>query len=262
MSVTVDSSTQRYSSRTQPNPDVFLLHTTEGMGWPGYAGGGQAPHDTVKPIPGKGIIVRRHYPYEQFSKSLENDPGGVETNRRGVIQVELMGTCDPRQKGRMYFWPEADDAVLKALADYYRPILAKYGIPAQAMGTFVAYPKSYGDHAAQRLTRSQWLSRSGICGHQHAPENAHGDPGAFPIARFIKFLKPAAKPVPAPSAQQEVPTLFLVQQKGFDPVYKSDGFRRIHVSATERDALLKAGVKLTVLLTSKGLNAFGPEVKA
>jgi len=267
--VTVDSTSQRYTSRVVQDPDILLLHTTEGMSWPGYNGGGTAPHDTIKAIPGKGIIVRRHYPYDQFSKSLENDAGGVETNKRGVIQVELMGTCDPKWRGSSswYFWPDADDVVLKALADYYRPIMAKYGIPARAMAEFVAYPKSYGDHAAQRLTFTQWMNGSGICGHQHAPENAHGDPGAFPIGKFVRFLappapKPPTLPTPKPTTTTEVPSMFLVQLAGTDPVYKSDGFRRIHVSRAQRDALVSAGVKVTVVKTAEALAAFGPEVTA
>ena len=206
--VTVDSTSQRYTSRVAQDPDILLLHTTEGMSWPGYNGGGTAPHDTVKAIPGKGIEVRRHYPYDQFSKSLENDAGGVETNKRGVIQVELRGTCDPKHRNdpAWYFWPDADDAVLEALADYYRPIMAKYSIPVRAMAEFVAYPKSYGA-TPTRLTFAEWMNGSGICGHQHAPENAHGDPGAFPIARFLQFLKSAAAPAGSGGTTPKPPTL-------------------------------------------------------
>ena len=194
--VTVDSSSQRYGSSAQPEPDVLLLHTTEGMSWPAYSGGGEAPHDTVKPIRGKGIEVRRHISYDDYSRSLENAPGGAQTNRRGVIQVELRGTCDPvhRHDPDWYYWPDADDAVLQALADYYRPIMARYAIPAKAMGEFVAYPRSYGLHAPQRLTPAQWNTRQGIAGHEHAPENHHGDPGLFPIDRFIHFLTATTTP--------------------------------------------------------------------
>jgi sulfopyruvate decarboxylase TPP-binding subunit len=56
--------------------------------------------------------------------------------------------------------------------------------------------------------------------------------------------------------------MFLVQLDNTDPVYKSDGFRRVHVTREERDALLAAGVKLTVVKTAKALAAFGPEVTA
>lgn len=185
---TVDDTTQRYTSSPQPEPDVGLFHTTEGMGWPGYAGGGQAPHDTVRAIPGKGIIVRRHYPYTHFAKALANTSIPGETNRRGVIQVELIGTCDPKHKGdkNWYYWPDADDVVLKALADYYRPIFTAYGIPLKSP-TFLPYPKSYGATSV-RMSPQTFASWSGICGHQHAPENTHGDPGAFPIEKLLSFL--------------------------------------------------------------------------
>lgn len=185
----VDSTTQRYTSGPQPEPDVWLIHTTEGMGWPGYNGGGHAPHDTIKAFPGKGIEVRRHYPYGQFSKALANTSVPGETNLRGVIQTELLGTCDPRYKDNpnWFYWPDADDVVLQALADYYRPILDLYDIPLQSV-PFLAYPASYGSRSGQRMSPRQFASFQGICGHQHAPENDHGDPGNFPIAKLLEML--------------------------------------------------------------------------
>lgn len=165
------------------------------MSWPGYAGGGQAPHCTVRAVPGKGIVVREHTPFSQHAKALMNLPGGVETNRRGVIQFELIGTCDPIHKGKSawFYWPDADDVVLKALADYLRPIHAKYRIPAKAP-KFLAYPSSYGGERGQRMSFAAWNSFKGICGHQHVPENDHGDPGAFPIDKLLKFLGGTSTP--------------------------------------------------------------------
>lgn len=192
MSVTVDRTAQRFTSGAQPEADVCCLHTTEVWGWPGYAGGGQAPHATIKPIAGKGLEVREHIPTTQYAKALMNLPGGVETNRRGVLQYEMMGTCDPRRKNDMYFWPDADDVVLSALAGYLRPILATYKIPLVSP-PFKAYPASYGSNGV-RFTNAQWNSFNGICGHEHVPENVHGDPGAFPIGRLISFLNNTATP--------------------------------------------------------------------
>jgi len=236
--VTVDSTSQRYTSATQPEPDILLLHTTEGMSWPGYALGKQAPHDTVKAIPGKGIEVRRHYPYDQYSRSLENDAGGVETNRRGVIQIELRGTCDPKHRNdpAWYFWPDADDAVLSALADYYRPLMAKYGIPARAMHEFLAYPASYGNSPA-RLTFAEWTNGSGIAGHSGAPENAHGDPGAFPIDRFIQFLK-QEDDMPT---MDEMRAVFLTKADGAQ-LRKDIGYARDQVLASGDPAKLAAAL--------------------
>lgn len=186
--ITVDTTSQTFSGNRQPDPDLCLLHTTEVWGWPGYAGGKEAPHVTVKPIPGVGIQVRVHRPPTDYGKSLMNEPGGVETNKRGVWQIELMGTCDPSRKHEMYFWPDADDVVLAALAEFCRPTLVRFDIPMRAAATLLPYPQSYGSKSGQRLTFTQWNRARGLLGHQNAPENDHGDPGAFPMTRFIQHL--------------------------------------------------------------------------
>ena len=195
--VTVNRTSQRFYSTPQPEADVTVIHTTEGMSWPGYNGGGSAPHATIRAIPGKGIEVREHIDFSKYAKALMNLPGGVETNRRGVLQFELIGTCDEKHKGSSswYFWPDADDVVLQALADYLRPIHTKYGIPAKAP-SFKAYRPggkstsggSYGRSNGVRMSGAEWIKFQGICGHQHVPENDHGDPGNFPIAKLLKFL--------------------------------------------------------------------------
>ena len=206
MSVTVNRTAQRYSSGSQATPRMVLLHTTEGMGWPSYGGGSSAPHATIRPIPGEGIEVREHIPFGQFAKALQNRPGGVQTNTSGVLQFELMGTCDERAASRAYYWPKADDAVLRALADYLRPIMATYGIPHTSDVTWKSYnrgqaPSSYGLSNGVRMSFEKWMTFRGICGHQHAPENDHGDPGDFPIATLLRHLSraSAATPVEAPA---------------------------------------------------------------
>ena len=69
---------------------------------------------------------------------------------------------------------------------------------------------------------------------------------------------PTTTPAPAPTST-EGPSMFLVQLYPQDPVYKSDGFQRVHVTREQRDALLAAGVKLTKVDTQEALDAFGPE---
>lgn len=204
MTVSIDARTQRFSSALQPEPDVCCLHTTEGMSWPGYSGGGEAPHATIEAIPGVGIRVREHIDPTMYAKALMNLPGGVETNRRGVLQYELMGTCDPKHKGdpAWYYWPDADDVVLAALADYLRPILKRFLIPHTAPA-FLPYPASYGSARGQRFSFAQWTAFNGICGHQHVPENDHGDPGAFPIGRLIAALNGDSTPTPAAPAETD-----------------------------------------------------------
>lgn len=187
--VTVDRTSQRFNSSAQPEPDVLVVHTTETSGWPGYQGGGTAPHFTVMPLPGVGVHVREHIHPALYAKALMNLPGGVETNRRGAVQVELVGTCVKGGPG--YYWPDADDAVLEGLATYLRPVMTRYAIPLFAP-RFQAYPASYGSRGRSNTVRmpgATWLRFEGVCGHQHVPENTHGDPGEFPVDRFLAHLR-------------------------------------------------------------------------
>lgn len=72
-------------------------------------------------------------------------------------------------------------------------------------------------------------------------------------------LKAPAPTPPAPT--QEVTAVFMVKRKDADPVFKSDGFRRVHIDKVQRDALLSAGVKLHDHFTTDAqLDAFGPVV--
>jgi peptidoglycan hydrolase-like protein with peptidoglycan-binding domain len=97
----------------------------------------------------------------------------------------------------MYYWPEADDVVVKAVADYLRSKMIRWGIPFTAPA-FQAYSASFGPYGGTntvRMTGSTWNAYQGIVGHQHVPENVHGDPGAFPVAKLIGFLQAGAVPV-------------------------------------------------------------------
>lgn len=194
-----------------------VLHTTEGPNWPGYRGGATGPHLTVKPlIAKKDIAFRQHFPANKSARALENQPGGVETNTLGDFQIELIGTCDSRHKNTWpgvgtagvdyIYWPEAPDWLLEKLAPVFvwlHTEWPKFQIKDGAPRGWVMYPDSYGVKAKQRLTFAEWRDCYGIVGHQHVPENSHGDPGNFPIAKLIAFAKGAA-PVETPT---EPPTL-------------------------------------------------------
>jgi hypothetical protein len=180
--------TLTWSSHRNPKG---CLHTTETLGWPTYQSWTVHPHATVKPIPGKGVEIRQHVPFDQASFSLRNLPGGVETNRDYVFQFELIGTCDrggqPFKAGA-YYWPDADNAVL---LDLHRKVIAPlsraYDIPIHAP-VFQAYPGSAGARDAPsnavRMRGASFDDYTGWLGHQHVPENVHGDPGAFPWNRM------------------------------------------------------------------------------
>jgi hypothetical protein len=160
-----------------------VIHTTEGVSWPSYSGWTIHPHATVKPIPGKGVEIRQHVPADHASFALRHTRA-TETNRANAFQVELIGTSDPGSIKGAYDWTNPDDAVLKDLYEtLFVPAHELFGIPLRSTVTWVKYPDSYGN-TKSRLSDSEWLKYSGWLGHQHVPQNLHGDPGHFPWARI------------------------------------------------------------------------------
>lgn len=173
-------------------PNVGVVHTTEGADWPGYGGGASAPTYTAKPKFGPlgnyaGLAWRAHFPDEKSARALQNDAGGVETNTLNAIQVELVGTCDPGTHHRWVadgvdhiFWPDAPTAALEDLAEFVAWCHTAHGIPVHGPGSgWLPYPASYGASMV-RFSFAQWTRYTGWCGHQHVPENDHGDPGNLP----------------------------------------------------------------------------------
>jgi hypothetical protein len=156
-----------------------LLHTTEGTTIEGACAAYQTynswPHQTVDARFGRGYRVCGHLSYDVAGRSLRNLSGGVETNTSGVIQIEVVGFAT--KPG------EIDWAWIGS--ELVGPICRQFGIPIQSSVQWVAYPASYGQSAHQRLSGSHWNNYAGVLGHQHAPENDHGDPGAIPIELLL-----------------------------------------------------------------------------
>lgn len=189
-----DQKGRTLSWATKQNPKV-VLHTTETSGWPSYAGWTVNPHATVMPVPGVGVKVHGHVPFTSASFSLRNLAGGVETNREFAFQFELIGTSDPNAPRNQYYWPNADKAVLLDLFDkVIKPMSDSFGIPLHAPD-FQAYPASAGARKPSgpsntvRMSGAGWEQFTGYCGHQHVPENVHGDPGAFPWDRMMRYVQ-------------------------------------------------------------------------
>lgn len=202
--------TLKFTETTDPKG---CFHTTETAGWPGYQDWTVNPHATVMPIRGKGVTIRQHLPFDQASFSLRNLPGGVQTNTDYVFQFELIGTCDRHGdafKAGAYYWPEADDAVLKdLLLKLVVPLSTSYKIPLKAQ-PFQAYPasagakKPAGPSNTVRMSGPAFDTYTGWLGHQHVPENVHGDPGAFPWARMIALLPKPTPPKPTPPVTEDI----------------------------------------------------------
>ena len=190
--------------------NTIVWHSTESTTLPGFQGGATAPNLTAVPdFANKRIVWHQHFDFDVSSRALLNPPGGVETNRRGVAQVEVVGTCDPnlhqklvKAKQAHLFTPELPDWAIRDFAKFARWAKDNHHVPLTSTVTWKPFDPSFGFKNGVRLSAAQWNAFSGHCGHQHVPENDHGDPGAFPIAQILKAATSATTPaaVPAPGA--------------------------------------------------------------
>ena len=158
-------------------PAKLVIHTIEAPPEthyqynPGsYFGHQSWPHCTIDT---QGI--HQHFPIDVAARALFNGPGGVETNRAHAIQCEVMG--------RAASVHELPDSTIGHLADWLEWCAQRTGAPL-TFARFIAHPASFGEAASQRFSGGEWLAFSGICGHQHVPENDHGDPGDLPVDRI------------------------------------------------------------------------------
>ncbi|MGW0578598.1 peptidoglycan-binding protein [Streptomyces sp. NPDC002920] len=185
-----------------------VAHTTEGRTLPDYSGGSIAPNVTGVPdFAAKKIRWYQHFDVDESARALANKLGGVQTNMNNAFQIELVGTCDDSKKtswgsgkaGVDYLhWPTAPDWALAEVAWLVRWLYDYHGVPLTCVNEWLAYgkdtrrpgvtPASYGASPA-RMTFAQWNSFEGWCGHQHVPENDHGDPGSMDFARVITLAK-------------------------------------------------------------------------
>ncbi|MET9517399.1 hypothetical protein [Streptomyces sp. NPDC002994] len=226
------STTYWYQTRYGGTPmesNVGVVHTTEGRVLPSYGDGASAPNFTAVPdFANKRLRWYQHFDFDVSSRALVNRSGGVDTNTANAVQVELVGTCDERnattwdgkRAGVDYtFWPDAPDWALKELAHFVRWAHAEHGLQMKSTITWKPYNKgqvggSYGANGV-RLTGAQWGSYYGWLGHQHVPENDHGDPGDIDFARVLAHAtaKPTTPTAPAEEDTDVPHNLSLTDQR-------------------------------------------------
>lgn len=193
--------------------NTVLWHSTETYVLPGYRGGVDAPNLTVGPdFAAKRLRWWQHHDLDRSSRALVNAPGGVETNTLNVCQVEIIATCDPtthakwlREGHPHLYTPELPDWAVRDLADFAKFMYTHHGVPLTSDVIWKAYPASYGASNGVRMSFTKWEGFEGHCGHQHAPENLHGDPGAFPMRAILDRAKGdpvVTAPTPEPARPQ------------------------------------------------------------
>lgn len=189
----IDASANRSGGSFIGVAPKIVLHTVEGSGRysynpSSYYGHSSWPHCTID-----GVGIHQHLPIDQYAFALYNASGGAETNRANAIQCEVLWYA-----GRI---DELPDDIMGHLADWVGWVLVQTGAPlifAEFRGD-----GSYGENAPQRFGGQEWLDFTGICGHQHVPENDHWDPGDFPVDRLRRAIVGFDPPTPEPVPQEE-----------------------------------------------------------
>lgn len=170
-----------------PGKPKVVLHTTEtGSGslqflidhWRGNWGSG-LPHFIVE-----GTRVVQLLPLNVGAYTLENAPGGADTNRSGpAVQAEIVSYADKD-------WDDATyTSVGRLLADVKR---------AGHNFDLGIHPRWYGANegiilaaynSPVRMMADQYNAFNGWCAHQHVPENAHWDCGKKDTDRIERIAR-------------------------------------------------------------------------
>lgn len=190
-----------------------VVHTTEGgpdyrPATASYFGHQFWPHATVARIAGAARIAQ-HLPITRAARALEHPRGTPETNRARAVQVEVGWWA-----GRIGDLP---DDIAGALADWLTWVAGETGAPLAGpvfVGEGAGYTLASVD-ARQRMSARDWLAFSGVCGHQHVPNNRHWDPGALDLRRVIRT---APRPAPGPTKGRH-PEMFLCHPDDRAAVY-------------------------------------------
>jgi hypothetical protein len=202
-------------------PFRLVLHTTQGTtiegAWNTLSSRGVWPHflydmTSRRRVQGIGL--------DRAAKAMGNRAGGVETNRQGAIQVELVGLAE--------WGPTWTDTELSNLAvDIIVPMvrLGYCDLTLPPHGFVGAESGSVSmEYSFQRFSNEAWNDFHGICGHQHVPENGdRWDPGNIDgdklvaLARF--FLDPT---FPESPKRKRKNVDFIISDDGNPAIYVTD----------------------------------------
>ncbi len=161
-----------------------VIHTTEIKTYKpstkSYYGHHNPPHFTLV-MEGSEAKFYQHFPINVAARALENRKGGVETNRRSAIQIEIAWKAAEIDK--------LPQAMVERLWDWMRWVETQTGIKRWGYPKFKG-AEAFGLNSPSRMSHADWDAFDSWCGHQHVPENEHWDPGKLNIDRVCAITRP------------------------------------------------------------------------
>lgn len=159
----------------------LCLHTTEGSTIEGAVGAYRKnnswPHFTIDPVRKRKM---QHLEVNVAARSLSNNPSdGYEVGRANVVQVEITGFSKDAPN-----WPkERLDWIAGVLSEIRKHFSFPLFHPVFKVGATV-------------FSDRDWVSYTGIVGHQHAPDNKNGhwDPGALDVPYIVSKMGGSTAP--------------------------------------------------------------------
>ena len=170
-------------------PYRVILHTTETRTIPGYNNGASAPHLTYFPA---GNYWVQHTSFATAARALRNLSGGVQTNRQGALQVEIV-CYSAKSIGDSVngLWVgNLTETHLRSLARFLNWVKGEFDIQLTWPGK-QALSYAQANATGFRMTASQWDGFNGVAAHQHVPENLHWDTGALDWNRLMSYTNDA-----------------------------------------------------------------------
>lgn len=185
-------------------PFKIVHHTTEGSSAAGafaaYAQKRCDPHFTVD-----AATVFQHVDTDVAARALRNAPGGVQTNRDGAIQIEVVGFAGKSKNAR----------TLGNVARLCRWIEQTHGVPRVWPSGPPKTHRDGRDPGGHNRDAAAWDGQSGHYGHSQVPENTHWDPAYDRVEREYLFAaefdengRPANPDHPAVAALADRPVPF------------------------------------------------------
>jgi hypothetical protein len=165
----------KYTRARMARITKLLLHTTETSSWPAYDAGAKAPTVTYNPWMPAGSRWRQHNYLDTSARALQ-DPSStaVRENRDDVVQVEIIAYCNPSSYAKYGHGVNAlPDHFYEDMGAFVAFLHLEWGLPLTRAAKWATFPPP----DSIRMSGPAYDAFQGLCGHQHASGNTHGDPG-------------------------------------------------------------------------------------